>query len=164
MVRYSQQEIDELKIVEKMKKVPVKEAIANLDEQYQATFKKFTRKGVVKEFLEGETIFYEGDESRELFIILIGQVIVYKQDNTIIAILEKGDIFGEFAVIEKQPRTASVKAKKDTKCLVLPHDSLEEVTKAYPTLYGKVMNNYYERVLVNENDNNLKNISKESKK
>ena len=45
------------------------------------------------------------------------------KEETIIATLEKPDYFGEMAIIENQPRSASIRAKTD--CVLLAIDGLE---------------------------------------
>jgi CRP-like cAMP-binding protein len=74
----------------------------------------------------GDFVFHEGDTGNEAYIIVSGSVEVVKIDEkeeTIIATLEKPDYFGEMAIIENQPRSASIKAKTD--CVFLSIDGLE---------------------------------------
>lgn len=52
------------------------------------------------------------------FLISEGEVEVKKQGK-IVAILEKGQFFGEMTLLDKFPRSADVVAKVPTKCLVL---------------------------------------------
>lgn len=72
-------------------------------------------------FLEGEYVFYEGDLGESLYILISGTVQVTKgQANrhaVEIARLSPGDSFGEMALVEKKPRSASIRAL--TKCTVL---------------------------------------------
>lgn len=65
----------------------------------------------------GEVIFREGDPGDNLYLVLAGEVIVTKQFAGIgeeaLAFLERGDIFGEMALIDDQPRSAGAKASDD---------------------------------------------------
>ena len=59
---------------------------------------------------KGETIYREGDLGSEMYVIQSGTVRIYREyDGTKqeLAVMEKGDFFGEFAVLEGLPRTAS---------------------------------------------------------
>jgi len=62
----------------------------------------------------GETLFREGDEGTSMYIVLGGQVRISKNipgaGEEALAILERGDYFGEMALIDDQPRSAEAKA------------------------------------------------------
>ena len=62
----------------------------------------------------GETIFKEGDAARELYIIQSGQVEIQIQlSNRLLNTLEPNDLFGEMALIDGAPRSATAIAKTD---------------------------------------------------
>jgi CRP-like cAMP-binding protein len=64
-------------------------------------------------FQPSEYIFREGDESREAYWILSGQVEISMetaQGRNVLTILEEGEIFGEMGMIDDLPRTASARA------------------------------------------------------
>ncbi|MBI1878415.1 MAG: Crp/Fnr family transcriptional regulator [Chloroflexi bacterium] len=68
----------------------------------------------VREYRAGDTIFHQGDQSRELYIVMKGKVRVFRLspsgDETTIVILARRHILGEFAVIDGEPRSATAKA------------------------------------------------------
>lgn len=68
-------------------------------------------------YSEGSLIFNEGDKGNSLYIILDGQVRISKDIAGIgeeaLAILEKGDYFGEMALADAQKRSAAAKAHSD---------------------------------------------------
>jgi CRP-like cAMP-binding protein len=68
-------------------------------------------------FPPGEFIFREGDESREAYWILSGQVeisIDTPQGRSVLTVLEEGEIFGEMGMIDDLPRAASARALTET--------------------------------------------------
>ena len=74
----------------------------------------------------GDFVFHEGETGNRAYIIVSGSVEVVKidgEEETIIATLEKPAYFGEMAIIENQPRSASIRAKTD--CVLLAIDGLE---------------------------------------
>jgi CRP-like cAMP-binding protein len=68
----------------------------------------------------GKIIFEEGEEGDQMFIIQAGRVKVSRTidgKQQILAILEKGDFFGEMAIISRIKRTATVSALEPVKLL-----------------------------------------------
>jgi CRP/FNR family cyclic AMP-dependent transcriptional regulator len=75
-------------------------------------------------FPRGTVIIRENDTDAALYIILKGQVSVVKkglegQPDIKLATLEEGDFFGEMALLDGAPRSASVTALTPTECLLL---------------------------------------------
>lgn len=67
-----------------------------------------------KRFASGASLFEEGDEGSEMYIILEGRVMISKfipgAGEEALAILERGDFFGEMSLIDGEPRSADAKA------------------------------------------------------
>ncbi len=67
-----------------------------------------------KRFQDDASIFQEGDEGQEMYIILEGRVMISKfipgGGEEALAILERGDFFGEMALIDGAPRSADARA------------------------------------------------------
>lgn len=72
----------------------------------------------VRRFVADEAIFQEGGEGDELFVVLSGRVRVQK-GGTPIAELGPGEHFGEMAMIDRGPRSASVSAIEETHLLAM---------------------------------------------
>jgi signal transduction histidine kinase len=72
-----------------------------------------------KEVLKGSTIIRKGDEGDAVFIIADGKVRVH-DGNHVLARLNAGQVFGEYALIDQRTRSASVTA--DENCLLLRLD------------------------------------------
>lgn len=71
----------------------------------------------------------EGDSSDSLYVMLEGEVKVYASDEqgkeVILNILGPGEYFGELALLDNEPRSASVKSLKRTKVLVITKDDFK---------------------------------------
>src|SRR5258708_24006816 len=78
-------------------------------------------------------VLTEGMTGMEFFIILDGTAEVI-HDGTVIATLNPGDFFGEVAVLDGGPRTASVRALDRLRTLGLPNGSFRQVLLDYPLM------------------------------
>ena len=89
-------------------------------------------------FDKGEYIFREGDPGDYAYIIDSGEVEVSSEKDgrrMVVAHLKKGDILGEMAIIDRQPRMASAQAITPTVVIPIPLDYLSrEIETADPTL------------------------------
>src|SRR5262249_8327936 len=74
----------------------------------------------------GETIVYKGEIGTSMYIIMVGQVHVHDGEQTL-ATLHERDIFGELAVLDAEPRSASVTATSDTQLFCLDQEALYEL-------------------------------------
>jgi CRP-like cAMP-binding protein len=71
-----------------------------------------------RSYKPGDVIIKEGDRAVAFFVIVEGKVEVLRGD-TSVATFGPGDFFGEMALFEGYPRSSTVKAVTETKCLVL---------------------------------------------
>jgi len=83
-------------------------------------------------FDPGTIICAEGEKADKVYIILEGKVKVYKTDEsgeeTEIATIEKGNMFGEMALFDKGVRSASVKSIDLCKFLIIKGDTFLDLT------------------------------------
>ncbi len=70
------------------------------------------KKGTPQRYKAGEVIIKAGDMERWMGLIVVGEVEVV-QDETTVAILNIGNVFGEIAFLEDRPRTATLYAIKN---------------------------------------------------
>lgn len=85
-----------------------------------------------KKLDEGEVLFHEGEPGDRMYIVLEGQVMISKYipgaGEEALAFLERGDYFGEMALIDNQPRSAEAKAHTGgAVVLAIPRDVLEGI-------------------------------------
>lgn len=79
-------------------------------------------------FSVGEEIIREGDESNgKAYIILSGSAEVLRKGK-MIARLSVGDIFGEYALICAESRTATVRVIDPIECLILDEDTIIRIS------------------------------------
>lgn len=84
----------------------------------------------------GQVLFREGDEGEEMFVVRRGSVIISKpvRDKVegILARMSAGDFFGEMALFDPAPRSATIQAESDCTLLVMDQESLSRLTEADP--------------------------------
>jgi CRP/FNR family transcriptional regulator, cyclic AMP receptor protein len=69
----------------------------------------------------GETVFNAGDEGHHMYVVQEGEVEV-NANGKIIDTLGPGSTFGEMAIIDQSPRTATVVAKTDCRLVALDEE------------------------------------------
>ncbi|MEX0816794.1 MAG: cyclic nucleotide-binding domain-containing protein [Gaiellales bacterium] len=97
----------------------------------------------------GKALAREGEPGSEFFVIVEGEVSVTK-DGQEIRTLGPGDFFGEIALIEDRPRTATVTAKTPLRFFVLTRQNFRSLLQQQPELEEKVIRALEERVRATE--------------
>ncbi|HEY6880969.1 MAG TPA: cyclic nucleotide-binding domain-containing protein [Polyangiales bacterium] len=91
----------------------------------------------VEEVSSGHEIVRQDDPGNEAFVVARGALHVVRRqgaDETVLAQLGPGAIFGEMALISESPRSASVIALEPAQLLVLARDELERAAEEAPAL------------------------------
>jgi CRP/FNR family cyclic AMP-dependent transcriptional regulator len=91
----------------------------------------------------GETIVREGDTGTALYVIVRGRVRVERGSGPQTAALTElgpGDFFGELALIEDHPRSATVVALEETECLLFVVWEFRALLKEHPQMALPIMN------------------------
>ena len=87
---------------------------------------KIFAKGMTIRAQKGETIFFKGTIGSQMYVVLGGEVLVYDGEQCI-ATLTTGDTFGEMALIDNEPRSATVVAAKDSHLFVLSETTFQRL-------------------------------------
>ena len=87
---------------------------------------KIFTKGMTVRYRPGESIFLKGSTGNKLYVVLGGTVRVADGNRTL-ATLTMGDMFGEMALINREPRTASAHALEATDVFVLDETAFHKL-------------------------------------
>ncbi len=97
---------------------------------------------VGKVYSDGEIIFKEGEQGNCMYVIQSGKVRITKSDSAgerTIAVLENGELFGEMALFDKLPRSATARALGDARILSMDKKRLFAGISRDPTLAFKTL-------------------------
>ena len=93
---------------------------------------------VVRRYALRETVVRQGDDSGDLFAVLSGRLKVTWNDaeggEVLLSILEGGDVFGEIALLDDRPRSATVTAMESCELLVVERAGFRTLLTSVPTL------------------------------
>ena len=78
------------------------------------------------DFKAGKVLCQQGRSGGEFFIVLSGEAEV-ERDGKVVDSIKVGDHFGEIALLDNGPRTATVTATTDLRCLVLSPRQFQDV-------------------------------------
>jgi len=119
----------------------------------KAVFKTTGGKDPVKDnsvsYDVGEVIFREGELGTEMFIIQEGEVHIIKHINGeshLLSRLERGDFFGEMAVLESVPRTADSVAATEVRCVIINCARFDEMLRKNPEVAVRIIRKYSKRL------------------
>jgi CRP-like cAMP-binding protein len=92
----------------------------------------------MRRFRRGEVIFHQGDPGDALFIVMTGAIKIMLPSDTgdeaILATLRPGDVFGELALLDGAPRSATATTLEATETLILPRDQFRELLATEPAI------------------------------
>ena len=99
------------------------------------------------QFKQHETIIREGDEDEVIYFVLNGECRV-SVGKTNVGLIHPGQLFGEFAAITKERRTATIRTNKQTLVLAfqLALEAFNETPYSFSFLYKNVTNELIKKI------------------
>jgi CRP/FNR family transcriptional regulator, cyclic AMP receptor protein len=93
----------------------------------------------------GKVLMRQGDSGTEMMVVVRGRVGV-ERDGERLNTLGPGDFFGEIALVDGGPRTATVTAEEPTTLLVIAHREFHALMDEFPDVAKQVLNALAARV------------------
>jgi CRP-like cAMP-binding protein len=97
----------------------------------------------IKRFTKGTVLFNEGEEGDDMYIVQSGRVAIKKKlsegEAATLAVLEKGDFFGEMAILERQPRSASAELMEEGDLIVIPGEMFGDMIRSNPEIAVRML-------------------------
>ena len=92
-----------------------------------------------------KVLMRQGETGADMMVLVRGEVAV-ERDGKRINTLGPGDFFGEIALVDGGPRTATVTASEPSTLLVITHRDFHSMMDEFPEVAGQVMNALANRV------------------
>ena len=115
--------------------------------------------GTERPLIRGDVLFREGDTADCLYVVTRGRLAIvmvneFDRRETVVSLMEPGDLFGEMAMLDDGPRSAMARALEPSTVIAIPYGAVLGVFRDQPHLLwvldnlaaGKVVN----RITVHE--------------
>ncbi len=86
--------------------------------------------GKVRDLVRGDVLFDAGDEPDSLYVVLSGRIAIaignrpFDHRESVIALMDEGDLFGEMGMLDTRPRSAGARALEASSVLQIPYDAV----------------------------------------
>ena len=110
--------------------------------------KKLRRLGELADEVDvpaGKVLMRQGESGSDMMVLVRGSVSV-ERDGERLNTLGAGDFFGEIALVDGGPRTATVTAEEATKLLVVTHRDFHSLMEEFPEVAAEVLNALAHRI------------------
>jgi CRP/FNR family cyclic AMP-dependent transcriptional regulator len=91
------------------------------------------------EMVRGDVLFNEGDAPGSLHVVLSGRIAIVMSAESdsresVVALMDAGDLFGELGLLDEGPRSATARALEPTVVLEVPYDAVRTLFDDEPRL------------------------------
>ena len=99
--------------------------------------------GTEHHLIRGDVLFNEGDPPDALYLVLRGRLAIaianpIDRRESVVALMEDGDLFGEMGMLDEGPRSAMARALEPTTVLSIPYDHVLKLFDEQPKLLWNV--------------------------
>jgi CRP-like cAMP-binding protein len=98
---------------------------------------------ITKVMQRGDVLFSEGDEADALYVVTDGRIAIANKSidgrESMMALMERGDLFGEMALFDGLSRSAEARALEQSEVITIPYAPLRALYESQPTLLWRVV-------------------------
>jgi CRP/FNR family cyclic AMP-dependent transcriptional regulator len=113
---------------------------ASLDERELALIANASHR---RSLVRNDLLFSEGDPATEMFVVTSGRVAMARESfdgrESVLALMEPGDLFGEMPLFDHDSRSADARALKPSEVLAVPYNVVVELYAERPELLWRVV-------------------------
>ena len=105
--------------------------------------------------IRGDVLFNEGDPPSALYVVLRGRLAIALANpidhrESVVALMEVGDLFGEMGMLDDGPRSAMARALEPTTVLTIPYEQILQMFEENPKLLWNVTRLLAQRIRVTD--------------
>ena len=94
-------------------------------------------------FRRNDVLFTEGDSPDSLFVVLRGRIALVNTSTdgreSVLALMDRGDLFGEMGMLDDLPRSATARALEPSALLRIPYEPVVDLLESSPSLLWGVV-------------------------
>jgi len=102
----------------------------------EATLQRVATQAQTRPLRRGDTLFSEGDTPHSLFVVTRGRIAIANKsfDNreSMVALMEPGDLFGEMGIFDGQGRSAEARALEPSDVIEIPYEPMIALYQDHP--------------------------------
>jgi CRP/FNR family cyclic AMP-dependent transcriptional regulator len=111
--------------------------------------------GTELHLIRGDVLFNEGDAPESLYLVVRGRLAIaitnpIDRRESVVALMEGGDLFGEMGMLDDGPRSASARALEPTTVLAIPYSGILPMFDENPKLLWNVTRLLAQRIRVTD--------------
>ena len=101
--------------------------------------------GKIRNLVRGDVLFEAGDDPDSIYVVLTGRIAIalgnrpFDHRESVIALMEEGDLFGEMGMLDKGARSAGARALETSTVLEIPYTSVLDQLNASTSLMWNVV-------------------------
>lgn len=106
---------------------------------------RIAQTGKVRNLVRGDVLFDAGDDPDSLFVVLSGRIAIsignrpYDHRESVIALMDEGDLFGEMGMLDDSKRSAGARALEATSVLEIPYSAVRnELDNSQPLMWNVI--------------------------
>jgi CRP-like cAMP-binding protein len=95
-----------------------------------------------KDFTAGTVLFEEGQPGDHMYVITQGEIEIRRnvgETERVLAVLPAGEFFGEMAILNARPRSATAVVRVDSRLLVIAGNTFEAMLRARPEIAMRII-------------------------
>ena len=101
--------------------------------------------GKIRNLVRGDVLFEAGDDPDSIYVVLTGRIAIalgnrpFDHRESVIALMDEGDLFGEMGMLDKSARSAGARALETSTVLEIPYTSVLDQLNASTSLMWNVV-------------------------
>ena len=100
-------------------------------------------KSAKKQLLRGDVLFRENDKPFSLFLVETGRIAIVNKSfigkESVIALMENGDLFGEMGLFDERGRSAEARALEESCVIEVPYEPINKLYEENPSQLWEVV-------------------------